>query len=49
MTIQAEGSYERAKAMSTNLGVIRPEMKAAFDKLKGVPVDIAPSFPLAAK
>ena len=49
MTIQAEGSYEKAKAMSTNLGVIRPEMKAAFEKLKGVPVDIAPSFPLAAK
>jgi hypothetical protein len=49
LTIQAEGSYEKAKALSTNLGVIRPEMKAAFDKLKGVPVDIAPSFPLAAK
>ena len=49
MTIQAEGSYEIAKAMSTTLGVIRPEMKAAFEKLKTVPVDIEPSFPLAGK
>ena len=47
MTIQAEGSYEKAKAMSEKLGVIRPEMKAAFDKLKSVPVDIEPSFPIA--
>jgi hypothetical protein len=49
MTIQAEGSYDKAKAMSTRLGVIRPEMKAAFDKLKGVPVDIEPIFTLAGK
>ena len=47
MTIQAEGSYEKAKAMSDRLGVIRPEMKAALDKLRGVPVDIEPSFPIA--
>jgi hypothetical protein len=47
MTIQAEGSYEKAKAMSDKFGVIRPEMKAAFEKLKGVPVDIEPIFPLA--
>ena len=47
MTIQAEGSYEKAKAMSDRLGVIRPEMKAALDKLKNVPVDIEPSFPIA--
>ncbi|MEO7538504.1 MAG: hypothetical protein ABIV21_00610 [Pyrinomonadaceae bacterium] len=46
MTIQAEGSYKKAKAMSDKLGVIRPDMKAAFDMLKGVPVDIEPMFPL---
>lgn len=48
MTIHAEGSYEKAKAMSDKLGVIRPDMKSAFDRLKGVPVDIEPIFPLAA-
>lgn len=47
MTIQAEGSYEKAKAMSDKLGVIRPEMRSALDKLKNVPVDIEPSFPIA--
>ena len=47
MTIQAEGSYEKAKAMSDKLGVIRPEMRGALDKLKDVPVDIEPAFPIA--
>jgi uncharacterized protein YjbJ (UPF0337 family) len=47
MTLQAEGSYEKARAMYDNLGVIRPEMRSAMDRLKGVPVDIEPSFPLA--
>ena len=47
MTIQAEGSYEKAKAMSDKLGVIRPEMRSALDNLKNVPVDIEPSFPVA--
>ena len=47
MTIQAEGSYEKAKAMSDKLGVIRPEMRSALENLKNVPVDIEPSFPIA--
>ena len=47
MTLQAEGSYEKARAMFDTLGVIRPEMRAAMDKLNNVPVDIEPSFPLA--
>lgn len=47
LTLQAEGSYEKAKAMRDKLGVVRPEMQAALDKLKGVPVDIEPRFPLA--
>lgn len=47
MTIQAEGAYDRAKAMSEKYGVIRPEMRSVLDKLKDVPVDIEPSFPLA--
>ncbi len=47
MTIQAEGSYEKAKAMLDKYGVMRPEMQAVLDKMSDVPVDIAPRFPLA--
>jgi hypothetical protein len=48
MTIQAVGDYEKAKAMYSGLGVVRPEMQSALDKLKGnVPVDIEPLYPLA--
>lgn len=46
MTIQAEGSYEKAKALLEKYAVIRPEMKAVLDKLTDIPTDIAPSFPL---
>jgi hypothetical protein len=44
MTIQAEGSYERAKEMQTRLGVIRPEVQRALDNMKSIPVDIEPRF-----
>jgi hypothetical protein len=47
LTIEAEGSYEKAKALLEKYAVIRPQMKSAFDKLKDVPVDIEPIFPLA--
>lgn len=47
MTIQAEGSYEKAKAMLDRYGIIRPEMKKLLDSLGNVPVDIEPIFPLA--
>ncbi len=47
MTIQAEGSYEKAKALLERYAAIRPEMKAVLDKLSDIPTDIAPSFPLA--
>jgi hypothetical protein len=47
LTLQAEGSYERAKAMLDQYGVIRPQMQKALDRLKSVPVDIEPSFPQA--
>jgi hypothetical protein len=47
MTIEAEGSYEKAKALLDKYAVIRPQMKSAFDKLNSVPVDIEPIFPLA--
>ena len=49
LTIEAEGSYERAKAILEKYSVMRPEMKGALERLKGVPVDIEPSYPLAAR
>jgi hypothetical protein len=47
MTVEAEGSYDKAKAMLTTYGVVRPEMQKALDRLADVPVDIEPSYPLA--
>ena len=47
LTIEAEGSYEKASAILEKYAVIRPPMKSALDKLKNVPVDIEPIFPLA--
>ncbi len=47
LTIEAEGSYEKANAILEKYAVIRPPMKTALDKLKNVPVDIEPIFPLA--
>ncbi|MBA2340438.1 MAG: hypothetical protein H0V88_08585 [Pyrinomonadaceae bacterium] len=49
LTLQAEGSYEKAKAMLDRYGVVRPQMQNALERLKNVPVDIEPSFPLAAR
>ncbi len=47
MTLQAEGSYEKAKAMLDKYGVIREPMQRALKRLASVPVDIEPQFPLA--
>jgi hypothetical protein len=47
MTLQAEGDYAAAKRMLDTLGVIRPQTQAVLDRLKNVPVDIAPRFPSA--
>ena len=47
MTLQAEGSYDKAKAMLDKYGVIRPPMEQALKRLTSVPVDIEPQFPLA--
>src|SRR6266850_2078632 len=49
LTIEAEGSYDKAKAMLDKYGVIRPAMKNALDRLSDVPVDIEPNFTLAKK
>lgn len=47
MTLQAEGSYLKAKALGDTHGVVRPVVKAALDKLTDVPVDIEPTFSTA--
>ena len=47
LTVEAEGSYDKAKALLDKFAVIRPPMKEALDKLSNVPVDIEPVFPLA--
>jgi hypothetical protein len=47
MTIQAEGDYEKAKALGDRLGTVRPPVQAALDKLQSIPVDIEPRFTTA--
>lgn len=47
MTIQAEGSYEKARSFLDKYAVIRPPMKRLLEKLSQVPVDIRPYYPLA--
>ena len=47
MTLQAEGNYDGAKKLLDTYGVIRPAMQNVLDKLKAVPTDIEPRFPLA--
>ncbi len=47
LTIEAEGSYDKAKAILVKYSLIRPPMKGALDRLLSVPVDIEPIFPLA--
>ncbi len=47
MTIQAEGSYEKAKDLLKRLGVVRPEVQKALDKMGDIPVDIEPKFTTA--
>jgi hypothetical protein len=46
LTLQAEGSYDKAKAMLDRYGVIRPVMQKALDRLSSVPIDIEPRFTL---
>jgi hypothetical protein len=49
MTLQAEGSYTKAKDLIDRLGVVRPEVQKILDKLAGVPIDIQPKFTTAAE
>jgi hypothetical protein len=47
MTIQADGDYAKAKALGERLGIVRPEVQKALDRLMAVPVDIEPRFTTA--
>jgi hypothetical protein len=47
MTLQAEGSYAKARAMIETLAVIRPETQRVLDRLADIPVDIEPRFTTA--
>ncbi|HEV8482343.1 MAG TPA: hypothetical protein VGV87_02195 [Blastocatellia bacterium] len=44
LTIEAEGSYDKTKAMLDKYVAVRPSMQKALDKLGDVPVDIEPRF-----
>jgi Peptidase family M49 len=48
MTLQAEGSHQKAKALIDTLGVVRPSVQQVLDRLTAVPVDIEPKFTTAA-
>jgi uncharacterized protein YjbJ (UPF0337 family) len=49
LTLQAEGSYAKAKALCDRFGIVHPAMQKALDKLSNIPVDIEPEFPLIKK
>ncbi len=44
LTIEAEGSESKARALLERQGVVRPEVQRVLDRLRDVPVDIAPRF-----
>jgi hypothetical protein len=44
LTLEAEGDYAGAKKMLDELGVVRPALKRALDRLQGIPTDIEPLF-----
>ncbi|MFB3853126.1 MAG: hypothetical protein ACE148_04800 [Vicinamibacterales bacterium] len=47
MTLQGRGDYAAARDICDRLGVVRPEVQAAIDRLRDVPVDIRPRFTTA--
>ena len=47
MTLQAEGDHGKAVAMRDRLGVVRPAVQKALDRLTAVPTDIEPRFTTA--
>jgi hypothetical protein len=49
LTIEAEGSYTKAKALIEKYAVVRPLMQKGLDKLGSIPIDIEPLFTLVPK
>jgi Peptidase family M49 len=44
LTIEAQGDYPAAKKLEDEMGVVRPAVQKALDRLKGIPTDIEPIF-----
>ena len=44
LTVEALGDYAGAKKMLDELGIVRPVLRRALDKLQGIPTDIVPQF-----
>jgi hypothetical protein len=44
LTIEAHGDYDSAKKLLDRLGIIRPRVQQALDRLAHIPVDIEPQF-----
>jgi hypothetical protein len=49
MLLEAEGSYAKAIELIKKLGVVRPDVQKALNRLQNVPVDIEPKFTTAAQ
>jgi hypothetical protein len=49
LTLEAEGSYAKAKALIGKYAIVRPEMQSGLDKLVSIPIDIEPQFSLVPK
>jgi hypothetical protein len=49
LTIQAEGSYQKAQQLMERLVVVRPEVERVLLRLGDVPVDVEPRFTTAEK
>jgi hypothetical protein len=47
MTIQGRGDRAAAAALLERMAVVRPEVAKVLARLRGIPVDIAPSYPTA--
>jgi Peptidase family M49 len=47
LTLQATGDYARAQRLLSKYGVSNPEIESMNAKLKDIPVDITPVFPVA--
>ncbi len=46
LLVEAEGSYDGARALVERYGTPRPEMEALLHSLRAIPVDVDPVYPL---